>query len=70
MAHCAVGGEHFLKIIAPKLFRFEIDSILKIFSQRVSQLINQSMNYKGVCGTAPATPGLLNIFRAQTSPNG
>ena len=24
--------------------------------------MNESMNYEGVCRTAPATPGLLNIF--------
>ena len=28
----------------------------------MNQLVNESINYKGVCRTAPATPGLLNIL--------
>ena len=26
---------------------------------RTSQLVNELMNHEGLCGTAPATPGLL-----------
>ena len=29
--------------------------------RKKDQLISQSLNDKGVCRTAPATPGLLNI---------
>ena len=53
-----VGGEHFLKISVLKLFRFGIDSVLKILNERMTE----QMNYKGVYRTAPATPGLLNII--------
>ena len=28
----------------------------------MTNLINESDNHKGVCKTAPATPGLLNIL--------
>ena len=28
----------------------------------MTNLINESVNHKGVCKTAPATPGLLNIL--------
>ena len=28
----------------------------------LKQSINQSINYEAVCITAPATPGLLNIY--------
>ena len=34
---------------------------MKIWRKRASISINQSINYKGVCRTAPAIPGLLNI---------
>ena len=33
-----LGVKHFLKIIAPQLLRLGIDSVLKIFSQRMSLL--------------------------------
>ena len=42
------------KIVALKLFRFEIDSVWKIF-----ELKNDLINDGGACRTAPATPGLL-----------
>ena len=54
-----VGGEHSLKISAPHLLRFGIDSVLKILSKRITYQINELMNDEGVYRTAPATPGLL-----------
>ena len=33
--------------------------MLKMFSQRISDLINELSNYEGVCRTDPAKPGLL-----------
>ena len=51
-----VGGEHSLKISAPQLLWFGIDSVLKIMNERITQ----SVNDEGVYRTAPATPGLLN----------
>ena len=48
---------------APWLLRFGIDSVVNILNKRMTQimtdLINELMNYKGVCRTALATPGLL-----------
>ena len=52
-------GEHCVKISGPKLKRFGSYDVLKIFPQRMTHLINQLMNYGGVCRTAPATQGLL-----------
>ena len=54
-----MGYEHSLKISAPQLLRFGIDSVLKILNERMTQLINELMNDGGVYRTAPATPGLL-----------
>ena len=51
-----VGGEHSLKISAPQLLRFGIDSVLKILNKKMTQWINYD---KGVYRIAPATPGLL-----------
>ena len=34
---------------------------VKIFSQTMNQSLNELISDEGVCGTAPATPGLLNI---------
>ena len=48
-----VGGEHFLKISAPQLLQFGIDSVLKILNEMVTQWINESMNDEGVCRAAP-----------------
>ena len=53
-----VGGEHYLKMSAPQLLRFEMDSVLKILNKK-DHLINESINYKGVYGTALATTSLL-----------
>ena len=36
---------------------------VKIFSQTISQLMNQLISHEAVCRTAPATPGLLNILK-------
>ena len=61
-----VGGEHSLKISAPQLLWFGIDSTLNIFPQTISESVTELMNHGGDCRTAPATPGLLtilNIFR-------
>ena len=57
-----VGGEHSLKISAPQLLWFGIDSTLNIFPQTMTQLMNQSVNYGGHYRTAPATPGLLKYI--------
>ena len=35
-----VGGEHCLKISAPQLLQFGIDSVLKILNERMAQLLN------------------------------
>ena len=48
--------EHSLKISAPYLFRFGIDSVRKIFG-----LKDRSISHAGDCRTAPTTPGLLKI---------
>ena len=48
-----------LKILAPYCQRFARDSVFKIFSQRVTDSVTWSINYKGVCRTAPVTQGLL-----------
>ena len=54
-----VGGEHFLKISAPKGFWFVIYDILKIRRKRLTYSLNEWINDGGDCRTAPATPGLL-----------
>ena len=54
-----MGGEHPLKISAPQLLRFGIDSVLKILNERMTDSINESMSDGGVGRTAPATPVLL-----------
>ena len=56
-----VGGEHSLKISAPKLFWFVIYDILQIRRERLTHWLNQWMNHEADCRTAPATQGLLNI---------
>ena len=37
-----------------------MDSVLKILDERITQLIDQGINYKGVYRTEPAEPDLLN----------
>ena len=54
-----VGGEHSLKISAPQLLWFGIDSTLNIFPQTMTHLMNELISDGGDCRTAPATPGLL-----------
>ena len=39
---------------------------MKILKKRISELINHSLIDKGVCITAPATPGLVNILGLQS----
>ena len=56
-----IGGEHSLKFSAPHLFRFGINSVLKILNKRMTDLINELMNYECICKTAPFSPGLLII---------
>ena len=58
-----VGGEHSLKMSAPQLLWFGIDSTLNIFPQTIAELMNESVNYGGDCRTAPAKPGLLIIYK-------
>ena len=53
-----VGGEYSLKITAPQLLQFGIDSVLKILNKRITEWMND-INYKGVYRTAPATLALL-----------
>ena len=59
-----VGGEHSLKISAPQLLRFGIDSVLKILNERMTfnESINEIINHKAVYRTAPATLGLLLLL--------
>ena len=45
----------------PVLFRFGIDSVLKIFGLK-DDSVNESMSDEAVYRTAPATPGLLIMF--------
>ena len=56
-----VGDEHSLKVSAPQLLWFVIDSVLRF--EKKKGLLNQSVieiiKDKGVYSTAPATPGLL-----------
>ena len=57
-----LGDELSLKISAPHILRFGIDSVLKILNKRSSQTMNYLINYEGVYRTAPATQGLVNII--------
>ena len=57
-----MGGEHYLTISAPLLLQFGKDTVLKIGRKGITELMNESVNDKGVCRTAPATPGLLIIY--------
>ena len=56
-----VWDEHYLKILAPQLFQFGIDSVWKIFDLK-DYSVSVSINDGGDCRTAPATPGLLIII--------
>ena len=49
----------------PKLLRFGSKGILKILWKMMALFINQLIYYKGVCTTAPATPGLLKIYQKE-----
>ena len=37
----AVGGEHSLKILGPKLKRYRSEGVLKIFPQTISQVMHE-----------------------------
>ena len=52
-----VGGESSLKISAPQLLRFGIDSVLMMLNKRMTQLISELIHYKGIYKTAPETRG-------------
>ena len=56
-----MGGEHSHEISVPQLLWFGIDSALNIFPQTIAQSLTY-LNDKAVYRTAPATPGLLNIW--------
>ena len=56
------GGEPSFKISYPYFLRFGSEGVLKIFPQRMTDSLTDSGNDKGVCRTAPPTPGLLNIY--------
>ena len=58
------GGEPSLKISASYLVLVLSYCLLNIFTKDdpVNELMNKLMNKEGVCRTAPATPGLLNIW--------
>ena len=53
------GGSTFSPIFSSLALWFRRDSVLKIFSERMNQLGNESINHEGACKTAPAPPGLL-----------
>ena len=54
------GGEYSLKISAPQLLRFGIDSVLKILKKRITQWMNESINeWRKGYRTSPATQLLL-----------
>ena len=58
-----VGGECSLKISAPQLLWFGITVPWIYFhKQWLSGRLNQLINHRGDCRTAPATPFLLIIF--------
>ena len=48
-----VGVDHHLKMSAPLLSRFGCNDVLKILMERVTQSVNYSGNYEGVCRTTP-----------------
>ena len=53
-----VGGEHSLKISAPNLLRFGMDSVLEILNKRITYQMNELIINEGVYRTALATRGL------------
>ena len=57
-----VGGEHYLKISAPQLIWFGIDSGLKKLNKRITYWINELIIDKCLYRTAPATPCLILII--------
>ena len=57
-----LGGELSLKVSAPQLLWIRIDNVLKIQNKRITESMNEFINYKGVYRTAPATQGLLKML--------
>ena len=56
-----MGAVHSLNMLAPQLLQFGSGDVLKIWRKRLTHLMNELMSNEGVCRTAPATPGLLDI---------
>ena len=61
-----MGGENCIALrlrlmhkLANLLLRFGSEGVLKIYSQRIPESMNQLINDEVVCKIAPATPGLL-----------
>ena len=46
----------------PSLFGFGSENVSKVLSELMTQSVSWFINYKGVCKTAPATPGLFNMI--------
>ena len=58
---------HSLKMSAPQLFWFGIDSVWKILNERITERMNEWINKEQIvdCRTAPATLGLLKTRRGR-----
>ena len=54
------GGWTFIS--APQLLWFGRDNVLKIFSQKITDWLTESVSDQGVCKTALVTPSLLKIW--------
>ena len=58
-----MGDENSLKMSAPQLFRFGIDSVLKILNLRMTESIIWLINDQGVCRNSPTYIGSIkNIY--------
>ena len=60
-----VGGEHSLKISAFKLLLFGIESVWKILNKRITNSVNELINYEIVYRTALATPGVFILLNPE-----
>ena len=58
-----VGGEYSLKMSAPQLLLFVVDSVFKILNYSIIQPMNEWMADKDVYKTALDTPGLVLITK-------
>ena len=54
-------GWTFSQNLAPQVWRFGMDSVLKFLNKRITYSVNESVNDEDDCRTAPATPGQLNM---------